>query len=274
MPLFLSERVAAVALTASLLAAPDRTRLESHREEQGRIAADGNSAYVNPAEVPHAPPPQPSGPQVGKSDSLLNAAAARLRPWVKMWRTALPGFSVDSLYRAETAPALRGYIQPLKAYYPPDEEEAGTFSVLSAESPDGRYKLIVDRDQYVEEVGTEIRIGGEPDSAPLLLDMRSGTANGFESCGTGCGFHWGTWLSRTSFVLGGWQDADDYGQWKQGQLSIYSVADSTKTIYMTRIISAKKFDTYWAAWEASVAARYRALHISGAHPSRPSSTSR
>ena len=105
----------------------------------------------------------------------------------------------------------------------------------------------------------EIETGGEPDSAPLLLDLQFGTSNQFETCGTPCAFDWGTWLSPTSFALGGWQDADDYGQWKQGRLWIYSIPESTETSYVTRIISAEKFANYRAAWEAWVAARYRAL---------------
>jgi len=261
----MSERVVAVVLTALLLVAPSAAQREGQHEVQSEgshtlAPRDSTSTYVNPADVPHPCPPQPSGPQIGKTDSLMNASAPSLNKWVRMWRTGSPGFMLDSLYRAGTAPALHGYVGPLKTYYPPDDEHAATYSVLSAASPDGRYKLVFDWDQYVYETEDgEVRIGGEPDSAPLLLDLKSGTANIIESCGTPCGFLWGTWLSPTCFALTGWQDADDYGQWVQGRLSIYSIPDSTQTIYATRIISGEKFMKYRASWEASVAARYRAL---------------
>src|SRR5207249_8687594 len=47
-------------------------------------AARAESGFVNPAVVLHPPPPQPSGPQVGHGDSLLNAAAPKLAAWVAM----------------------------------------------------------------------------------------------------------------------------------------------------------------------------------------------
>src|SRR6185436_13845940 len=52
----------------------------------------------NPAAVPHASPPQPQGPQVGRSDPLLNASRTRLAEWASMWGRALDGFSLDSLW--------------------------------------------------------------------------------------------------------------------------------------------------------------------------------
>jgi len=126
-------------------------------------------------------------------------------------------------------------------------------------SPDGRYKLVFDVYQYIGESEGRFEMGGEPESAPLLLDLRLGTSNTFEFCGTSCSFEWGAWLSPTSFVLGGSQDADDYRQWMQGKLSIYSIPDSTVTTYVTRIFPVEKYDDYRAAWEAWVTARYRAL---------------
>jgi len=221
---------------------------------------DSTTLQANPADVPHQCPPQPKGPQIGKTDPIMNAAAPRLRRWERTWQAVLPEFKLDSLYRVGTASALHGYVGPLSAYYPPDDEHAATYDVLGAASPDGRYKLVFDWDQYVSEgEDGKISIGGEPDSAPLLLDMKSGTANIFESCGTPCGFLWGTWLSPTRFALAGWQDADDYGQWVQGRLAIYSIPDSSQTTYATRIISGEEFMRYRARWEASVAARYRVL---------------
>jgi hypothetical protein len=261
----MSKQFAAVALIASLLTMAACARRETQHEIERestppRASRDTTSAYTNPAAVPHPSPPQPAGPQVGKTDSIMNAAARRLNPWVRMWQASLPGFKPDSLYHNGMRPALRGgYVQPLRNIYPPDPEHRDVFSVLSAMSPDGRYKLVFDWYQYIGENEGDIETGGEPDSAPLLLDLRFRTSNQFEFCGTPCAFDWGVWLSPTSFALGGWQDADEYGQWKQGRFSIYSIPDSTASSYVTRIISAENFVDYRAAWKAWVAARYRAL---------------
>lgn len=202
---------------------------------------------------------EPSTP-VGTSDSLINAAARHLTPWVEMWREAEPGFRPDSLIRVGTAPAFRGgYVQPLKNVYPPPAEQESAFRVLSARSPDGRYNLIFDWYQNIEESGDELDISGEPDSAPLLLDQRLGISNQFETCGTGCSFDWGVWLSPSSFALAGWQDEEGMGRHNQGRLKIYSLADSTSTTYVTQLTTAKGRDAYRAAWEKWVASRYHAL---------------
>src|SRR5207249_9794046 len=134
----MSERVAAVVLTALLLVAPSAAQREGQHEVQSEgshtlAPRDSTSTYVNPADVPHPCPPQPSGPQIGKTDSLMNAAAPKLSPWVKMWQASLPGFKQDSLYRVGTARALRGgNVQPLKNVYPPPPDENAVYDVLSA----------------------------------------------------------------------------------------------------------------------------------------------
>jgi len=194
----------------------------------------------------------------------MNAAAPKLGEWVGMWQKSMPGFKPDSLFRVGVAPAFRGgYVQPMKNVYPPPAEKAGAFKVLSADSPDGRYRLIFDWYPYITEDAGEIEIESEPDSAPLLLDMRLGTSNQFESCGTPCGFAWGTWLSPTTFALAGWEGTDLNGQWKQGSLRIYSMGDSTSVTYVTRFVPAAGYDRYRDAWREWVALRFRALHQQG-----------
>jgi hypothetical protein len=191
---------------------------------------------------------------------LINAIAPRLAPWLAMWREAMPGFTPDSLYRVGAAPAFRkGYVQPLKNVYPPPAEREPVFLILSAHSPDGRYNLIFDWYQHIGDSSGDVEIGGEPDSAPLLLDLRGGVSNQFDACGTGCGFHWGVWLSPTRFALAGWHDADPTGRWKQGSLKIYSIADSSSTAYVTRPVSRPKFAQYRAAWKDWVASKFRGL---------------
>lgn len=213
-----------------------------------------------PADAAVGAPPQPAGPQIGKTDESINAAAPRLAEWVGMWRRSLPGFEVDSLYRWGSKTAWEpGVVQPLESVFPPSSEQAATFQVLHATSPDGRYDLIFDRYQYIEEGAGGVEVGGEPDSAPLLLDRKLGTSYQFAFCGTPCGYHWGAWLSPTRFALAGWQEAGDDGRWKQGHLTLYSIADSSRVAYQTRIIPARDFAGYAQAWRSWVAARFRAL---------------
>ena len=76
--------------------------------------------------------------------------------------------------------------------------------------------------------------------------------------GSMAGYHWGAWLSNTSFAVGGWTEADDYGQWMQGQLWLYSLSDSTVSTYATRIISADVYARYEASWHGWLLKRYRA----------------
>jgi hypothetical protein len=173
-----------------------------------------------------------------------------------MWRKADPEFAPESLRLAGVAPAFRGDVQPLKAFYPPPEEEQPVFNVLSARSSDNRYKLIFDWYQHIEEVGEdEIDIGGDADSGPLLLDFLSGTAKIFEVCGTPCKYDWGVWLSPKRFAL---VRADTEPRFR-ATIAVYSLGDSTVNSYETQPVSSTAYASYRAAWESWVASRFRAL---------------
>ena len=201
------------------------------------------------------PEPKP----VGASDPRIRTAAPFVQEWVGLWRAAIPEFRAESLYFSGSAIALRGgYVQSLDSL-PSSEMQSITFGVLSAESPDHRYKLIFDWYQSITDEGGDIEIGGDPDSAPLLLDLHRRVSNQFRSCGTPCGFHWGSWLSPTDFVLAGWQELDAEGSRLQGSLEFYSITDSTVTSYVTRPVSKETFERYRGAWERWVADRYRTL---------------
>lgn len=247
----------ALAVLAALIVMAVVVRLDRRDASRRVEPADTTSAGLRvPGEVP---PPQPTGPQVATSDSAMRALAPRLEEWAAMWRHALPGFRIDSLHIAEVRPAFKsGVVQPLNQLEPLPGLDAAR-PVLEAESPDGHHRLVFDQYQSVTESESGIEIGGEPDSAPLLLDLRADASNRFEFCGTPCGFHWGLWLDNDRFALGGWQDADETGRWKQGNLAVYSLADSTAMLYVTRIVAAQDYARYRRAWEEWVSARYRAI---------------
>jgi hypothetical protein len=228
-------------------------------------AADSTSAstgFTNPAEVPHPCPAQPSGPQVGRSDPRLNAVSPRLAEWTAMWAQALPGFAPDSMWlvhRGRWNALARGKYQPMVIGKDADPGEDLAFELLGLRSPDRRYILDVDSYQVIEPSGDSLNVGGEPDSRCTLIDEPARLEFVLLECGTPCGYHWGTWLSNSSFAVGGWNDADDFGQWKQGGLSIYSIPDSSVTEYATRIVSAAAYARYEAAWGGWLLRRYRML---------------
>lgn len=204
-------------------------------------------------------PGAPSGTKpVGAADRRIREAAPALEEWVSLWQAAIPGFKPESLYFGGTAGALRGYVQPLKNMYPPLAGNDVVFEILSAESPDRRYWLVFDWYQGISEEEGKIEIGGDADSAPLLLDRRDGVSNQFASCGTPCGFHWGAWLSPTRFVLGGWTELNPEGSRLRGTLDIYSIQDSTVASYVTKPLSREAYERYRNAWEGWVLERYRA----------------
>jgi len=129
--------------------------------------------------------------------------------------------------------------------------------LLSLPSPDHRFILCVDSYQVVIPGSESVEVGGEPDSRCSLIDMRDTTEVVLQFCGTSCGNHWGCWLSPTSFAVGGWNNADDFGQWKQGGLSLYSLRDSSVTEYQTRIVSEESYRAYEAAWHGWLLKRYQ-----------------
>ena len=167
-------------------------------------------------------------------------------------------FVMDSTWRVGStrwAPLLTRPFEPL----PPESDDDVTFAILGLRSPDGRHTLDVDSYQYIRPEGDGLEVGGEPDSQCSLIDNTVQVEAILQECGTPGGFHWGVWLSRTSFAVGGWREADDFGQWMQGHLWIYSISDSTVAEYATRIVSSDGYARYAAAWNGWLLKRYRAL---------------
>jgi hypothetical protein len=197
----------------------------------------------------------PSEPKpVGASDARIREAAPRLSEWVSLWSAAIPGFRAESLFTAGTGPAFRGgYVVPLSQTMLPDED---ALEVLSAYSPDRRFKLVFDCYESVSEEDGELSIGGDADSSPLLIDLRDSVSTRFEFCGTPCGYDWGVWLSPDRFALGGWSELDAAGRRFRGTLGIYSIRDSTVAMYATRPVSSDEYAAYRSAWEKWVGGRY------------------
>ncbi len=178
-----------------------------------------------------------------------------------MWGHALEGFSVDSLWqvrRAHWSPGGGSSVSLSMEGADADPRADLATVLLSLKSPDNHYTLVVDSYQMVIPEGDTLIVGGEPDSRCSLLDRRDSTSLELHFSGTSGGFHWGRWLSNTEFAVGGWNDADDFSQWKQGGLWLYSMRDSSISVYETRIVSAETYQRYEAAWHGWLLKRYRA----------------
>jgi hypothetical protein len=233
--------------------------------------ADSTGA-LEPGESDAFESSEPPGPPAGRSDSLLNSIAPSLSTWLAMWRQAIPGMRLDSLYAGGAVPAFeaRGVRrEPLTGDAPwtvgDDNDEDITPEVLTVRSPDRRYELLIDRYQMiVGGGGDQLEIGGDVDSAPVLTDRRDRVSIGFAFCGSECGYHWAAWLDSKRFVLAGWSRNFDSLDTYHGTLSLYSLADSTETRWRTRSVGEREFARYSGAWEVWLRARYRAFKSSRA----------
>ena len=192
----------------------------------------------------------------------MNSIAPQLAEWVEMWRAAIPGFEVDSLWGGEPRRRPPGYVSVYQAEVEPrDKGREMAFRILGMPSPDGRYILDMNTLDYVKLDGDSIVVGGEPDSQCSLIDRRAKTVSILESCGTVCGFDWGRWLSPTRFAVGG-SYSPGFGEGRYGTLSIYSLPDSTVCEYRTRIASQSDVGRYARAW------RRWLLIVPSRHPAR------
>jgi len=195
----------------------------------------------------------------------MNSLAPKLEEWVAMWRVALPGFEVDSLWGEGPLRWAPLDVSPVGGDIEhQDTEDDLAFRILRLRSPDGSHILDVDSYQSIEPDGDSLQVGGEPDSRCTLIDLTSKTEAILQFCGTPCAFHWGVWLSPTRFAVGGWYDPNGFDQWWQGTLSIYSLRDSTVAEYRTRIVPVGDAARYSRAWHRWLLKRYRALMAS--HP--------
>jgi hypothetical protein len=191
----------------------------------------------------------------------LNGARAKLVEWAAMWSEAQTGFIPDSLWQGGSQKWSGLDARPYAPTEAGGERDSGddlAFALLGIHSPDGRYILDVDAYQAIEPQGDSIEVGGEPDSQCSLIDSERRLEHILLQSGTVGGFQWGAWLDRDAFAVAGWSDADDYGQWKQGQLWLYSLRDSTVSTYSTRIVSADAYTRYEAAWHGWLLKRYKA----------------
>ena len=180
-----------------------------------------------------------------------------------MWRAAIPGFDLDSLWAEGRTPWKASWSQ-----LPPRTSKHGgaipwedeiTAEVFTITSPDSAFDLEIDTYQAITEYEGRVSVGGEPESRSALYDRRRNRETVLVFSGTMGAQEWGRWFGPRRFALAGWRDASDMGHWKQGWLAIYSGSDSSVTTYVTRVVPTEAFERYRASWQDWVAARYRVL---------------
>jgi hypothetical protein len=185
----------------------------------------------------------------------MRLVAPHLAPWVEMWRGARPSFRPESLRFAGTRVFEPTFSQPvIVSEGPPPERDP-----FRVPSPGGAYTLVIDIYQYVGETETGVEIGGEPDSAPALIDERSKGMEILAQCGTPCGFHWGAWIDSTRFVVGGWAETDSRAGGYYGTLGYYDIRRRVAADYLVPEVDPGAFAKYRDAWRKDVVARYRSL---------------
>lgn len=210
----------------------------------GRKHPDSGSA---PPDTVVPPPGSESslGARVDVStDRYLRAMAPQLRDWVARWRTALPGFALDSLYR-EPGTFPVGY---RRATTSRDLERARVFGQLSPDST-----RIVEPDMYREKSDGEWELRPEPEAAPAIVDLRDDSLTVITVMGTEGGFEDAFWIDRDHAVLVGygerrvepWAGGGDLWELDlpRKQLTLYHTPDVAKDAYdryLERSIAAQK----------------------------------
>lgn len=170
--------------------------------------------------VAGVPPPAPPDPAIAEM-------APHLGGWLALVQRAQPGIGVDSLRRAHRGPFTLHDIRP---YNVDGREERARLRMFGVYAPDST--RVVDPDSYLEvsREATRISVGGEPDSKPVLIDLKTRSVTVLEFCGTDCSFDGAFWLDALRFALTGTVVLDTTGA-RCGRVRLYDLNDGTVTEY-------------------------------------------
>lgn len=261
-------RLVALALVMALVAGCGGKKSSRAPAAEDSAGTRGHPAAEGPSSTDERPA-ELLGPAIGSRDSLVRVLAPRLREWIGFWRAADPALRLDSLRAGRWAPfaiewdresfSIAGITVPAESL-PADQRDEQGLRALTIVAPGARLALLIDRYQSVEESENGVEIGGEPDSAPMLVERATGRTDTFEFTGTGGGYHWGAWLDSSRFVIAGWAEANSEASSMYGTLELYDLGRGLKKPYYLPAIDAAAFGRYRGAWESWVAARYHAAY--------------
>lgn len=210
----------------------------------GALAVDGCSRRANE--------------RAAGADTLGNgiprALVLRLAGWTRVWRHAVPGFTLDSFRRLPSETFRFDYARH-EAEHRVDPVRAR--ALIDVRSPDSAHSL--DFDTYLDferDESGKIVLGREPDSAPMLADLRSDSLWRVAFCGTPCFFDGAYWADDHRFALTG---ATQTGEGANGPwaafLDVYDLRTHMTTRWLAVPVDDRAFDRYRSASDAALIER-------------------
>lgn len=201
---------------------------------------------------------RPAHRDATSTDTLRNglprALGPRVAAWTRVWRHAVPGFTLDSLRRlpSETFDFEDAWrdtaheLDPVRAR-----------ALIDVLSPDSAHSL--DFDTYLDferDESGKIVLGREPDSAPVLADLRSDSLWHVEFCGTPCFFDGAYWADNHRFALtGATQTGESFnGPWA-AFLDVYDLRARIRTRWLAVPVHDRAFERYRSASDAALIGR-------------------
>lgn len=196
-----------------------------------------------------SPTGSPPGVRVDvAADTVLQALRPGLEAWVERWKAAIPGFTLDSLYR-EAGSGLA--MVDRRAADRDDLRRARTFGALSPDST-----RIAEPDSYRQLVDGAWELWGEPDSAPALLDLRADSLSILTVVGPAGGFEEAFWVDGDRFAITGYGERRFRPWTGGGDLWVCDLARGTLTYYHTPDVDSTAFGRYMDRMRPELQRRY------------------
>jgi len=196
--------------------------------------------------------------QTAGADTLRNGVPRALEPrlagWTRIWRHAVPRFRLDSLRRFPSETFHFDYAWRDTAH---ELDPVRAHALIDVRSPDSSHSL--DFDVYLDFERNEsgkIVLGREPDSAPVLADLKSDSLWRVAFCGTPCFFDGAYWADDRRFALTGATrtGAGSNGPWA-AFLDVYDLRTRTVTRWLASPVDDHAFDRYRSASDAALIER-------------------
>ena len=203
-----------------------------------------------------ATPPAPPSPPATPADPAIAEMAPHLGEWLALWRRVLPGVGADSLRRVASGPFTLNDIHHIDL---DDREERARLRVFGVYSPDST--RVVNPDAYLVLTRTEtsVSIAGEPDSKPVLIDLKTKSVATLAFCGTDCHYDGAFWLDPLRFALTGSLVVNDSTGVRCGRVLLYDLNAGTMTEYrLPPLADAVAWGPVATAVDSALTARYRA----------------
>jgi hypothetical protein len=182
--------------------------------------------------------------------------APHLEDWLALWRHAMPAVSADSLRLVARGPFT---LKDIHHFNPEGREERAQLRVFGVTSPDST--RVVNPDAYLVVTRTDngVDVAGEPDSKPVLIDLKTKSVATLEFCGTGCGYDGAFWLDPLRFALTGSLVVNDSTMIRCGRVLLYDLGAGTLSEYrLPPLADAAAWGSVFTAVDSARQRRYGA----------------